>query len=212
MLWIVGAALHFVFTVMVITAWINHSRYEVLHLNPAWFIPVVGNIIVPIAGVHFAPVDISWFFFSFGLLFWLVLLTVVINRLIFHAPLPARLMPTLFILIAPPAVGFLSWTILNGGVDGFGKLLFFSGGFFFILMLPQLGKFAKLPFALSWWATSFPIAALTLAQFTMGQQSGNSFYLGTGYVLYALLVLVIITLVYKTITAMMRGEVCVPEK
>lgn len=48
---------------------------------PAWFIPVVGNIIVPLAGVRFAPAEVSWFFFSIGLVFWIVLLAIVMYRL-----------------------------------------------------------------------------------------------------------------------------------
>lgn len=210
-LWAMGTALHFLFTVMVITAWINHSRYEVVHLNPAWFIPVVGNILVPIAGIHHAPADLSWFFFSVGLLFWLVLLTVVVNRLIFHNPLPARLMPTLFILIAPPAVGFISWMKLTGGVDAFARILFFAAIFFFVLMLPQLGKLARLPFALSWWAYSFPLAALTIANFAMAENGGGAFYRSLAFGLYGLLALVIVGLAVRTLLAIARREVCVAE-
>ena len=210
-LWLAGSALHFAFTIMVITTWIDHSRYEVVHLNPAWFIPVVGNILVPIAGIRHAPADVSWLFFSVGLLFWLVLLTVVVNRLIFHSPLPARLMPTLFILIAPPAVGFISWTALSGGVDAFGRILFFSAIFFFLMMLPQLGKFARLPFTLSWWAYSFPLAALTIAQFAMAEKGGVDFYRWVGFGLYGLLALLIAALAVRTVVAMIRGEICVAE-
>lgn len=210
-LWSVGAALHFVYTVMVITAWINHSRYEVVHLNPAWFIPVVGNVLVPIVGVQHAPADVSWLYVSIGLLFWLVLLTVVVNRLIFHHPLPARMMPTLFILIAPPAVGFIAWTNLVGTIDPAARVMFFAALFFFVLMIPQLGKFARIPFALSWWAYSFPLAALTIAQFVMADRSGIEFYRYIGYGLYALLALVISGLLIRTLIALVRGEICVAE-
>ena len=74
------------------------------HLNPAWFIPVV-NIIVPLGSVHFAPLELSWFFFGIGLVFWIVLLAVVMYRLFFRAA-GLRLTLTLFILLAPPSVGF----------------------------------------------------------------------------------------------------------
>lgn len=210
-LWLSGAVLHFVYTVMVITSWINHSRYEVVHLNPAWFIPVVGNVLVPIAGVQHAPADVSWLYFSIGVLFWLVLLTVVVNRLIFHHPIPAKLTPTLFILIAPPAAGFIAWTMLVGTIDPAGRIMFFAGVFFFVLMIPQLGKFARVPFALSWWAYSFPLAALTIAQFVMAERGGIEFYRWVGYGLYVLLALVISGLLIRTLIAMVRGEICVAE-
>lgn len=63
-LWGVGAALHLVFTLMAMSGWIHHAHFEIGHANPAWFIPVVGNILVPVVGTGFAPPDISWFFFS----------------------------------------------------------------------------------------------------------------------------------------------------
>ena len=40
-----------------------------------------------------------WLFFSAGMLFWPVRLTLVFSRLNFHDPLPGRLYPTLAILI-----------------------------------------------------------------------------------------------------------------
>jgi tellurite resistance protein len=44
---------------------------------------------------------------------WAVMFTIIMNRIVFHNPLPQKLMPTLFILIAPPAVALISLTILN---------------------------------------------------------------------------------------------------
>jgi tellurite resistance protein len=45
---------------------------------------------------------------------WLVLFTIIMNRIIFHNPLPQKLLPTLIILIAPPAVAMLSLASLHG--------------------------------------------------------------------------------------------------
>jgi tellurite resistance protein len=114
LLWMVGTVVHFCFSVAVISIWIRHPSLEINHISPAWFIPVVGNILVPIAGVAHAPVEISWFFFSIGLIFWVALFTILLYRLLFHNPLSERLLPTLFILIAPPAVGFISYVKLTG--------------------------------------------------------------------------------------------------
>jgi len=65
--WTAGTVLHFGFTLYVLSVWIHHTHFEINHMNPAWFIPIVGNILVPIAGVHHASAEISWFFFSIGL-------------------------------------------------------------------------------------------------------------------------------------------------
>ena|GEM_PF-3316996 len=71
-------------------------------------------MLVPVAGVPLGYTDISWFFFSIGILFWGMLLTIIFYRVLFDNPLEERLMPTLFILIAPPAVGFIAYTRLTG--------------------------------------------------------------------------------------------------
>ncbi len=108
-LWVAGALLHLGLTLAIFGSWLHHTHYDIKHINPAWFIPVVGNIIVPVAGVRLGFSELSWFFFSIGLVFWIVLLTIVLYRLFFHEPLPARLAPTLFILLAPPSVGFIAY-------------------------------------------------------------------------------------------------------
>ncbi len=95
-LWSAGSALHLLITLYVLSSWIHHDKYEIAHLNPAWFIPVVGNILVPVAGVQHASSELSWFFFSIGLFFWPVLTAILFYRLIFHGSLAERFMPTLF--------------------------------------------------------------------------------------------------------------------
>jgi len=99
-LWSIGTVLHLALTLYVMSSWMHHTKYEITHMNPAWFIPVVGNILVPIAGLHHAPAEVSWFFYSVGLFFWPVLTAILFYRLIFHTSLPERFVPTLFIFIA----------------------------------------------------------------------------------------------------------------
>ncbi|MCR6630978.1 MAG: SLAC1 anion channel family protein [Magnetospirillum sp.] len=210
-LWSMGAALHLMLTLAVMRSWIEHSRYEVAHTNPAWFIPVVGNVLVPIAGVRFAPADVSWFFFSIGLVFWVVLLTIVVYRLIFHPPLPGKMVPTLFILLAPPSAAFIAWVALTGGVDAFARILYFAAVFFFLLLLTQVPKFMQVGFALSWWAYSFPLAAFTIATLVMGERTASPAYVWAGQGLYALLAVVVGGLAARTLVAVARQEICTPE-
>ncbi len=211
LLWLAGTALHLVLTLHVITQWMHHSKFEITHLNPAWFIPVVGNILVPIAGMEHAPAEISWFFFSIGLTFWPVLLTIIFNRVIFHGSLPERLMPTLFILIAPPAVGFLSYVKLTGEVDAFARILYYAALFFTILLIAQLRWFTRLQFFLSWWAYSFPLAAIAIATLSMFKYTGDPMFLRLSGILLAITTVVITALLIRTGIAVARREVCVAE-
>lgn len=208
-LWSAGAVLHLAITLYVLSSWVHHSKYEIAHLNPAWFIPVVGNILVPIAGMQHAPADVSWFFFSLGLFFWPVLTAILFYRLIFHGSLPERLMPTLFIFIAPPAVGFISWYKLVGGVDDFGRVLYFTGLFFTLLLLSQFNYFRRIRFFLSWWAYSFPLAAITIATLIMARETGLVFYTWLAAGLLGALSVLVLILLARTALAVMRREICV---
>ena len=94
---------------MTMSSWIHHTHFEVHHLNPAWFIPVVVATSSFRWSGALRPVEISWFLqHRPGVL--MIPPTVVMYRLFFHAPLALRLTPTLFILLAPPSVGFIAST------------------------------------------------------------------------------------------------------
>ena len=210
--WLLGTALQGVLTLAVVASWIGHRPFQPLHISPAWFIPAVGNVVVAVAGPGLGFVELSWLFFAAGLMFWAVLLTLVMNRLIFHDPLPERLLPTLAILIAPPAVGFLAWLALNGGqVDAAARVLVNLAYVFAAIVATQAPKFRRLPFALSWWALSFPIAALTIASLRFGALAGSGFHTGLGLALLALLVLVVAGLALRTGRAIAARRICVPE-
>lgn len=208
---LVGAPLQFALTLMVLDHWINREHFQVPHLNPAWFIPIVGNMLVPIAGVALGYSELSWLFFAIGIVFWLPMLAIVLNRIVFHQILPDRLRPTLFILIAPPAVGFLAYVKLAGGVDAFARILYFFGLFLTLLLLSQTPRLRRIPFFLSWWASSFPLAAITVATFVMAEQTRIEGYRQLGFVLLILAVLVIAGLLLRTAVAAARHQICQPE-
>lgn len=211
-LWGVGAVAQAFLTIVIVTAWISHRAFGPAMLSPAWFIPAVGNVIVPLGGAHLGYVAVSWYFFSVGTLFWLVLLTLVFNRLVFHDPLPGKLKPTLVILIAPPSIAFLAWIGLNGGVVDAAAHIFLSIGVFFAaLVAVQVPSLLKLPFALSFWALSFPLAALTTAVFRYAAITGAQPYYAAGIALLVLLVTTILALSIRTIRAAFAGVICQPE-
>lgn len=209
--WIVGSSLHLIFTLYVMNAWIHHDHFNINHMNPAWFIPVVGNILVPIAGVSLGYTDISWFFFSIGIIFWPVLLTIIYYRLIFHPALPGKLIPTFFIFIAPPAVGFLSYLHLNGELDNFARILYYAALFFTLLVFSQFRQFSKLQFFLSWWAYSFPLAAISIATMEMYQRTQNALFSALGVILFTILTLFITMLIIKTFKAVLHKKICLAE-
>ncbi|MDQ0457480.1 SLAC1 anion channel family protein [Rhizobium paknamense] len=211
LVWLSATALQGVLALSVIGAWIGHRPFQQGQLTPAWFIPAVGNVIVPLAGARLGYIEVSWLFFSGGLIFWLVLLTLVMNRLMFHDPLPGRMVPTLMILVAPPAVAFTAWLRLTGEVSHFGHFLLSVAYVFALLVTTQLPKFRTMPFALSWWALSFPLAALSIASFGYAQAIGSDAHRYIGLGLLALLMAVVVGLIARTALAIRAGAICVPE-
>lgn len=210
-MFVAGASLHLILTLAVLNSWLNRDCFEPVHLNPAWFIPIVGNVVVPIAGVPQGYVEISWFFFSIGIVFWLVLFAIITNRVLFHHPLPENLAPTLFILVAPPAAAFLSYMKLTGEVDVLARILFYFALFMTLFLMTQVPRLVRLKFSLSWWAYSFPLAAITAASWTMYEQLG-----GSGFEILSVVLLVIATgvvggLVVRTGLAVRQGQIGLPE-
>jgi len=209
-LWATGAVLHLMLTVVAMNRWIHHPGTELAHLNPAWFIPVVGNVLVPVLGVRLYPAEVSWFFFAVGIVLWLALLTLVLNRLFFHGPLPERLRMTLFILVAPPAIATVAWLAL-ADVGPVAHILYSVALFFALLLLTNAPRFLRTRFYLSAWACSFPLAALTIASFSMAQRTGAFGYALIGEVALAVTTVVVAALAARTVLAVARREICVPE-
>lgn len=210
-LWVAGMIGQGVLTLAVISGWIGARSFQQGHVSPAWFIPAVGNVIVPIAGAQLGWTETSWLFFSAGMMFWIVLLALVFNRLIFHDPLPGRLQPTLVILIAPPAVAYVAWVRLTGGGDPFAQILLSMGYVFAALVATQLPRILRLPFALSFWALSFPIAALAIASLLHAETVSSQRHHDIGMALLGVLVAAIAALIWRTARAIAAGEICQPE-
>ena len=209
-LFIIGAALHMFFTFYTIKYWINNNL-EMQHSNPAWFIPIVGNLIIPIAGKDFVDDSILYFYFSIGIFFWIILFSIILNRIIFHNPFAPKFMPTLFILIAPPALGFVSYIKLTGNLDFFAHILFNLGIFFTILVFVMYKNFINIKFFISWWAFTFPMAAVTLSSLVMYELTEKWFYGLLSYILMAITTVIIYLVAKQTIIHMNKKEICIME-
>jgi tellurite resistance protein len=210
--WIIGVILQFIFSIIILSIWIRHSKFEFHHLSPAWFIPIVGNVIVPIAGVAHGFIELSWFFFSIGIVMWITLFIIVFNRIIFHNPIPDKLVPTFFILFAPPAIAFIAYIKLTGSLDPFAKVLYYISLFLFILIFAQFKMFSKIKFYLSWWAYSFPMAAMTVATILMYHETNFLFFKYLSFFLLVVLSIIIVYLTYKTIRAISNKEICIDDE
>jgi len=205
--WIIGTIFHFIFTIKLISIWIEREGFEVTHMNPSWFLLAQGNILVPIAGIYHFIEQISWFFLSIGLILWFVFLVIFFNRIIFYNPLPSNLLPTLFILIAPPSFAFISLNHISSGVLFEISLIFYYFALFMLILLFfQYKFFIKLGFDVSWWAYSFPLAAITNATILMYSQTNLEFFGVLSLILLFILSLIISLLLILTLKLILKKE------
>ncbi|MCX2717300.1 SLAC1 anion channel family protein [Helicobacter sp. MIT 21-1697] len=207
----VGMGLQTFVAFYVIAYWLNKD-IQIAHSNPAWFIPVAGNLLVSASGIGFVNEYLLMFFFSLGMFFWIILTAILFNRIIFHGMLAQKFLPTLAIFIAPPPVAMLGYLNINGGeFDIFAKFLLNIALAFALLLFVLAKNFYKITFFISWWAFTFPFAALTMALLTAYEKTQ---YTPFKFLSLACLVLTSITIAFvglKTIGAIMRGEICKEE-
>jgi tellurite resistance protein len=215
-LWIISACLQMLVMLMVINARVYRETLQPVHATPVWFIVAVANMVLPLAGVRLGFMELSWGFFSLGILFWIVLLTIVTARLLFvQPPLPERLVPTLCIFLAPPAMAFIAWLQLTGqhpsasgpsDLDATAHVLFWVALFFALFLLVQVRRFARLPFYLSWWTFSFPTAAFTWACLAYAQFVPTLAAQALALGMVVLTTLLIVWLFVRTIVAIVSGD------
>jgi tellurite resistance protein len=177
-------------------------------ITPALFIPVVGNVLPALAGVSLGhPV---WAAAQYGLaaVLWPVALALVWVRIGMVGLWPQRLLPTTFIMIAPPSVLALSGHAL--GVPAMavhmlaGVVLFFT-----LLSFTVLRRCLQQPFGMPFWALSFPLAASAALGLLLSPEPGFAQWLASLWL--GVVTGVIGALLLATLRGLMRGQLLQPE-
>ncbi|MFC6774928.1 SLAC1 anion channel family protein [Methylobacterium gregans] len=208
-LWIAGALGMTLFAWLIVTRWLS-DRQQAAHATPAWIVPVVGLLDAPLAlpELGLPPMQgVMIFGLAVGLFFAVPLFTLILSRLLFEAPLPAALQPSLLILVAPFAVGFSAYVATTGAIDLFAESLFAVALFLLAVLLPKLARFGRAcPFRVSWWGVSFPLAAAAVAALRVAMAEQAPATDGLALALLGLATLVIGWLLGRTLLGLARGE------
>ena len=207
--WGVGTVGMGILAILIVSRWMG-SRQQLAHATPAWIVPVVGLLDIPLAvpllGLPHtqAPAMAA---LSVGLFFAGPLFTLVFARLVFEEPLPAAQRPTLMILVAPFAVGFSSYSAVFGRIDAFAEALFLVGLFVFVVLVGRLRDLPRCcPFRVSWWAVSFPCAAMATAALRYADHARALPADILALTLLALATGIIAALAVRTLVGIARGE------
>ncbi len=217
-LWLLGSVWQFGVTAWALSRWLAlplppgvpaASQALWPSITPALLIPVVGNVLAPLAGVTLGLPAWSAAQMGVGLLLWPVVLTLMVVRVGVAGVWPARMLPTTFITIAPPAV--IGLGVLQLGAPTVLAWTAWGMALFFLLwsvrvVRPMLAQ----PFGLTCWALAFPLAAFSALTLRLTPHAPWPFQ-ALALALLPLVTLLVAVLLSATLQGLRRGTLLVPE-
>lgn len=207
-MWWIGTVLMVIFAWYVLRRWIDNKQ-ELANTLPAWVLPIVGTLDIPIIGdrlpIHEAH-EISLMAFGIGSVFAVILLIFILFRLIFEAPLPDPVRPSLLILTAPLALAFTVYHELHPAFDIITGTLFYFNMFLLLLFGSKIIIIPiSCPFKITWWAVSFPLSAVTISALTYAGFKADWVHQWFAGALLAVVTIVITYLFVQTIYKVLMG-------
>jgi tellurite resistance protein len=201
-----AATLTVIFGAWITGDWIARDG-DIRRWHPGYYLPAAaGGLIAGGAGAALGFTTLSHVLFGLGVGSYLLLGSIIGQRLFVVPELPPALLPTIAIELAPPVVAADSWFAINGGrVDTTAAVI---SGFAVLMLLAQLRlipMYRRAPFGPAYWAFSFPLAAA----FTCGLHWLGAEHVpgatGLGYALVGLLSAGFLVLAARTIVALDAG-------
>ena len=179
-------------------------------VTPVLLIPVVGNVVSPLAGLPLGHEVWATAQMGIGTFFWPTVMGMVLVRRIAHSPLPDRILPAWFITIAPPAVigsvltQYEAPLALSLGMWGI-------AAFILVWLAPLARRIAGQPFGVAFWGLSFPLAALATLTLRLAELQGGGALQTVGVLLLAVASIVILWLGFATVRGLRDGSLLAPE-
>jgi tellurite resistance protein len=191
--------------------WIAPKADQVA-VHPGYYLPAVaGGLVgvITLSQVHLR--GLAEASFGIGVLSWVLLGSVVLNRLITAKSLPAALQPVTAIEVAPSALAGVAWFAL--APHGISLIAYAIGGYLVLMALVQVRlvpRYVKLHFSPGFWAFTFSYAiAITLALEWITRTNPPG---ALGYVIAATtaITLFIGAIAVRTVIAIARGQFLAP--
>jgi C4-dicarboxylate transporter/malic acid transport protein len=203
---VVGALLALVIGWEFLAEMFTSTDASLVQMSGAWFVPPVVTIIVPLAlvpviagnpGMAADLVALAWAFLGMGAVLYLVVTATLFVRSISHPLPPAGLAPTLFIGMGPAGlmgldlvrlsqvsvqVGVAEPSLVSSMLPA-ATMMWGFGLWWMVAALVVLRRgYARLPFSLSWWGFTFPLAAWTIATIVLGHAWDSGLVTTVGWV------------------------------
>ena len=177
-------------------------------VTPALYLPSVAqSFVAAAAAAAFGWHQLGLLSFGVGVLAWLALESLMLQRAAVGTPLPAAQRPLLGIQLAPAVVGGGSWMALTTGApDVFAFLLLGYGAYQALLLLRLLPWMREQAFAPAWWAFSFGTAALPALAMRMVERGATGLVADAAPALFVAANVVFAILVVMTLALLGRGR------
>lgn len=210
-LFFIGAALSLFLTFHIFSRWYLRPQ-EIAKMNPIWLIPGVGSFLTALMGPSLGYVELSWFYFSIGVIVWVLLSAVLMYRIMFGPGLPPPLIPSFFVPIVPPALMSMIFPLLMpGDISPFTRIIYYFALFLLLLNLSMVRTFLRVKFSMSWWAYTFPLDTIGAATLIYGNATGNPWLLGAGQAIVIVATPLIAFILIRTLIDVARGRVLIPD-
>ena len=203
------------FAVLSVTRWISTPQYKE-HLNPAWMIPPLGNLVAAIVApsIDTAGAEVGWLWFSFAYLMYIALFAVTLHRVIFNEKLVDRLRPTLWIFVAAPAVATSAYVALNAGWDNFARFNFYTTVIMFSVMtVLTFDRFFGIhKFEMGYWGLVFPLDTVALVTIQYQMFVKNLLTQVISYFAISIATFVVSMCILHTVMALLRRKIFIPDE
>lgn len=181
------------FAAWLLSTWFE-GRLALESVHGGYLLPTVAAALVGAVATHEVGAGwLSWPCLGVGVFFWVVMTGLLLIRLAFRPALPGPLVPTMAILVAPPAVATVALAALTGDVRSLPTQAVAGLGCLMVLVqLALLPRYVRLGFSLGFWSFVFPAAAVATAavEWFRAAGAGAGTWAGTAVVLGLLSVLV----------------------
>jgi C4-dicarboxylate transporter/malic acid transport protein len=204
-----------------------------------WLMPIVppmvsastGALLVPYAPAGQARLTLllcCYAMFGLSLIASLIIITLIWQRLAMHKTGPARMVPTLWIVLGPLGQSITAANLL-GGVAAFAVPRPYStamAAFAVVYGVPVWGfavlwavlaaaitvRTARrhLPFSLTWWSFTFPVGTCVTGTSGLALHTGAVMFRGAAVVFYAGLLAAWVTVAVRTAHGSTRGRLFLP--
>lgn len=186
---------------------ISQLGFDTRELHPGWIVVMMGGIVLPAGGIALGHAEIAQGVFALAAVAGLLIAV----PLAIAAPLPPRLWPTWFILLAPPALLYLHGAALFR--KPFFDVFFYAAVATAIVLLGYAAlRLRGAEFGPAWWSVTFPLDAFALAATRYARDEGGPPSRALAGFALALATLAVLFMVLKTVAGLARRKADAPSR